>query len=219
MDRYFPFSQRSKGPNKQALGFQQALMRELGMFMPAAQLPRAPGLAAPPNLSEVDFIHAPAADLPTFDGRLSAELGEQLLSVLTAPYLRVPLLLRFFAVQERVLWLAEPELAALFSASVFAPGPWSAERLPEDADEALAAALAGEDGWVRDLASVPAAAVPSNVGLAATVGSPEGSLLNELRAAPDGVLRPVLDLLRLAVHQHAAVWAAAPAAGAGTGAG
>ena len=43
---------------------------------------------------------AQARELPTFDGRLSASNAELLLSFLTVPYIRIPLVLNFFASAE-----------------------------------------------------------------------------------------------------------------------
>lgn len=47
--------------------------------------------------SEEDVLHAEAEDLERFNGTLSAEEAEGLLSNLTVPYLRLPLIAHFFA--------------------------------------------------------------------------------------------------------------------------
>mgnify|MGYP007045393534 CR=1 FL=1 len=49
---------------------------------------------------------------------------ELLLQYLTAPYLRVPLLLRFFSQASHTAALAPPELQDVLDAAVFEPGLW-----------------------------------------------------------------------------------------------
>ena len=53
--------------------------------------------------TEDDVLHL--ATLPTFGGRLSARHTELLLSYLTVPYLRIPLVLQFFADPTRIVAL------------------------------------------------------------------------------------------------------------------
>ncbi len=50
--------------------------------------------------TEEDVLHL--TNLPTFDGLLRPSESELLLTYLTAPYLRVPLVLRHFADAQRV---------------------------------------------------------------------------------------------------------------------
>ena len=57
--------------------------------------------------SEDDVLHLTNSELPSFNGRVSPMEAEYLLQVLTAPYLRLPLLLSFFSPQHRVSALAE----------------------------------------------------------------------------------------------------------------
>eukprot|EP00919_Chromeraceae_sp_WS-2016_P010528 GHVR01024575.1.p1 GENE.GHVR01024575.1~~GHVR01024575.1.p1 ORF type:complete len:1627 (+),score=452.86 GHVR01024575.1:727-4881(+) len=101
---------------------------------------RAPPSAADPsNLvpgqkieNEEDVLHLKS--MPDFDGRLRASDCEHLLQYLTAPYLRIPLILQFFADENRVEALASPSLLNVVEAALFEPSLWQRVRckaLPE----------------------------------------------------------------------------------------
>ena len=62
--------------------------------------------------------------LPDFGGTLRAADVELLLSYLLAPYLRVPLLMRFFAMPGHTQALAQLELQEVLDAALFEPGLW-----------------------------------------------------------------------------------------------
>ena len=62
--------------------------------------------------------------LPDFGGTLRAADVELLLSYLLAPYLRVPLLLRFFAMPSHTQALSQLELQEVLDAALFEPGLW-----------------------------------------------------------------------------------------------
>jgi hypothetical protein len=70
--------------------------------------------------TEDDLLYIPT--LPTFDNSLSQRDVELLLSFLTVPYMRVPLLLNFFASDDRIHALRNDQLCQLLSASIFEPG-------------------------------------------------------------------------------------------------
>ena len=61
--------------------------------------------------SEEDVLHV--RTLPDFGGRLSAHAAEQLLCYLTAPYVRIPLVLRLLAHSDRLPALASPQLQGI----------------------------------------------------------------------------------------------------------
>jgi len=88
---------------------------------------RAPPSAADPSAlcgqeisNEDDVLHIKA--LPSFGGRISQRNSELLVSYLTAPYLRIPLILAFFAHQERLNALGSERLRAMLDACLFEPG-------------------------------------------------------------------------------------------------
>ena len=79
-------------------------------------------------MTEDDVIHASAVE--TFGGALSGDDAESLLSFLTVPALRIPLLLRFFATGGRLTALTNQSLQRVLWAAVFSPGGWPAPSLP-----------------------------------------------------------------------------------------
>ena len=87
-----------------------------------------PSSADPSNLagerleSEEDVLHV--RHLPEFGGYLRASDAEVLLQSLLVPYLRVPLLLRFFAEPTRTMALAHAPLQRVLDAALFEPGEW-----------------------------------------------------------------------------------------------
>jgi hypothetical protein len=62
--------------------------------------------------------------MPDFGGRLSPSDSELLLQYLTAPYLRIPLLLSFFRDAARIHALDSPDLQGVVDAALFEPGEW-----------------------------------------------------------------------------------------------
>ena len=97
---------------------------------------------------------------------LPARDAELMLSYLTAPYLRIPLLLTFFADPQRIGALAHPKIQALLEAALFEPGAW-------------------QPTAVRPL---PTHIPPRPAERAAVLGTPLGLLFNELVHAPATLL-------------------------------
>ena len=94
--------------------------------------PRAPPSGANPSnlaqtaiVSEDDVLHV--RTLPDFGGRMGARDCELLLTYLTAPYIRIPLVLEFFAEQARITCLAMPELQNVIDACLFEPSLYQSE--------------------------------------------------------------------------------------------
>lgn len=85
---------------------------------------RPPGSPAAPTRylgvefpTEDDVLHCDS--LPTFNNTLSREEAEQLMSYLTVAYVRVPLILGFFASRDRVTYLFNPGLQSLLRGVLF----------------------------------------------------------------------------------------------------
>jgi hypothetical protein len=72
--------------------------------------------------TEDDILHI--RNLPNFDGVLNQEESEMLLSYLIVPYLRVPLILNFFASEERFHALTSVTLRETLHAVLFEPGKY-----------------------------------------------------------------------------------------------
>jgi hypothetical protein len=122
--------------------------------------------------TEDDVLHV--EKMPDFGGRVSAQDAELLASFLTAPYLRIPLVLNFFADEARVHALDSLDLQAIVTSSLFEPAEWQSEHVK----------------------ALPDLIPPPTSDFAKT---PCGLLLNEIAAAPDGVLEPATKLLDLAL--------------------
>jgi hypothetical protein len=123
--------------------------------------------------SEDDILHLPK--LPSFDGALRPRESELLLQYLTVPYLRVPLLLRFFSSASHVHALGNPKLQAALDAALFEPGLWQSEALKQPPQQ------------------IPA---PTRAHLA----TPAGILFNELTRSPAAVGDSILALTGLALE-------------------
>jgi hypothetical protein len=163
---------------------------------PVVQSPiDAAKLIGAPLPSEDDVLHADA--LPDFGQTLSREETEQLLSFLTVDYLRVPLVLGFFAAHDRVTYLFNEQLRDVLRAALFEPAAFCAEherqlvitRIPVrrtalqqrqlDIDKRMFADP--NDERTRDELRA--------------LGTSHGLLLNELRYAPAAVLEPLQTML------------------------
>jgi len=117
-------------------------------------------------LVEEDFLELPA--LPTFAGALTEEESLKLISLMTAPYLRIPLILSFFA-QNHVESLLTRNLRNIMEITVFETGHYSHNPNP--------------------VMSVPARD-PGSLGVR------YGLLVQELSTAPDATITPILSLLQ-----------------------
>ena len=152
-----------------------------GLFQGAdAPTPRVPlSLASASNLvgeevgTEDDVLHVKA--LPDFGIRMRGHDAELLLQYLTVPYLRVPLLLRFFADRSRLKTLLSPSVQAVLDAALFEPGAW-APPVPVEVPEAVP---------VLDRA---------------ILSTPAGLLIQELRYAPVPLTHALAEMLELALE-------------------
>lgn len=130
-------------------------------------------VAGAPITHEEDVLHIPR--LPTFGDKISQRHCELLVSYLTAPYLRVPLILSFFAQQDRIGALACPQLQAVIDCALFEPGYW----LPKDS-------------FIETM-TVPVKNRREHL------ATPCGLLFNELQHSPEGVLQCLTDLLDISL--------------------
>jgi uncharacterized membrane protein YgcG len=133
----------------------------------------------PPRIrTEDDVIYRP--NLPSFQTDERPELGqmlgqrdsELLLSFLTAPYLRLPVVLTFFATDDRVHKLISPELRDILDSVLFEPGRY----------------------LFVNLGGVEPIMVPTQH--PQLLASAYGALLNELHRSPTTVIRGVIQLLQ-----------------------
>ena len=108
-------------------------------FLRGKSQPRCPPSAANPSVlagehveTEDDILHLKS--VPTFDGALRERDSELLLQYLTAPYLRIPLILQFFASPDRITALRVITIQNVLDACLFESGDLNHWRtMPESA--------------------------------------------------------------------------------------
>ena len=123
-------------------------------------------------LTEDDVLHL--RELNNFDNSLGQRDAELLLSALTVPYLRIPIIVAFFATEDRVHALKSDTLRQLLDSVVFEPGRY----LPKGVCKAP------EEVPTRD---------------EKLLNTPYGLLINELVRSPSQVVRATIKLLKLAL--------------------
>ncbi|KDO28986.1 hypothetical protein SPRG_20090 [Saprolegnia parasitica CBS 223.65] len=149
-----------------------------------------------PVVTEDDVMHTDA--LPLFQGTLSSEESEYLLSYLTVPYTRIPLVLGFFASRDRVMYLFNPLLQTLLRAVLFEGGDWVLRTSGESSAEMITHVPLRKSGLVLQeeaLEQVLDARVHHQKA-ADHLGTMNGLLLNELSHAPEATVRPILIMLQ-----------------------
>lgn len=125
--------------------------------------------------SEDDILHLSTAELPTF-GVLSPSDAERFLQFLTVPYLRIPLILDFFANGDpgRLTALRTKSLQTIVDAALFEPGLW------KPADFSL------------QIEEIP---IIDESKLQALLATPQGSMFNEISKSPDVLTDCVIKIL------------------------
>ena len=116
--------------------------------------------------------------------------AELLLQYLTAPYLRIPLLLNFFTDQTRVSALASPRIQEVLEAALFEPGAYAADEDPARTHRD------GSGGLAPLPEKVPPEKKEERRELLAT---PLGLLFNELVHAPAVILTALRQMLTVAL--------------------
>jgi hypothetical protein len=149
----------------------------------ATKKPRSTPSQANPSIllgervdTEDDILHIKV--LPDFDGTLGARDCELMLQYLIAPYMRIPLLLNFFAQEIRLKALRNKELQEVLDAAMFEPGQWK------------------EEYQIPLPAQIPA---PDRDHLC----TPVGLLFNEIIMSPNVILAAVLQMLERVVDMDA----------------
>eukprot|EP00397_Hematodinium_sp_SG-2012_P000007 GEMP01000007.1.p1 GENE.GEMP01000007.1~~GEMP01000007.1.p1 ORF type:complete len:5820 (+),score=1409.10 GEMP01000007.1:169-17628(+) len=128
-----------------------------------------------PVFTEDDVLHL--RTLPTFDGALGQQDSEVVLSFLTVPLLRLPLMCAFFASEDRLHALQNATLRNLLHAVLFEPGLY----LPCHLDDTCPIE------------------VPCGSSRPELLGTCNGYLLTELCRSPRTLLGPVAKLLDMAL--------------------
>jgi hypothetical protein len=163
---------------------------------PVVQSPiDATKLIGAPLPSEDDVLHADA--LPDFGQTLSREETEQLLAYLTVNYIRVPLVLGFFASHDRVTYLFNEQLRDVLRAALFEPAAFCAE---DDRRVAITRVPVRRTALQQRQLEIDQRmfANPNDERTRdelRALGTSHGLLLNELRYAPAAVLEPLMAML------------------------
>jgi hypothetical protein len=123
-----------------------------------------------PRPTEDDVLHL--LNLPSFDEVMSEEDAEKLLSYMTVPYLRLPMIISFFATKDRVPLLLNRDIQGILEGVLFEPRRWiTALTRPQ-------------------MKVVPAEQIH--------LGASRGMLLNEIEFSPVLLLESLLKLGQLA---------------------
>ncbi|DAZ97871.1 TPA: LOW QUALITY PROTEIN: hypothetical protein N0F65_003298 [Lagenidium giganteum] len=162
---------------------------DLGALLSSVNSTSSLGLSS--VITEDDIMHM--NELPTFNGTLSMEESEYLMSYLTVPYARIPLVAAFFSSRDRVTYLFNPLLQSLFRAVLFEIGDWVSDRAKDPINQVplrKSSLLLHEEAVER----VFDARLHHNK-CEEYLGTMNGLLLNELVHAPEAVMLPVLKML------------------------
>ncbi|KAG6965311.1 hypothetical protein JG687_00005501 [Phytophthora cactorum] len=145
----------------------------------------------PTVITEDDIMHL--TDLPAYNGTLSAEESEYLMSYLTVPYTRIPLVVSFFSSRDRVTYLFNPMLQQLFRAVLFEGGDWVSDEKAEEISHVplrKSNLVMHEEAIQRTFdARVHHQKCEDHL------GTMNGLLLNELIHAPEAIVVPLLKML------------------------
>lgn len=159
--------------------------------------------------TEDDILHA--RTLPSFGGSLNQEEAEMVLSFLTTPYLRIPLLLDFFSSGDRSSHLFVKEVQEVLRAALFEPGAYSSGSvslfslpacdmkipLPHSLQGAPSFSFSHGEGLYNQGERLPSNGVVENTSHRdSLLGTTHGLLLNELIRDPHPVLGPLWHLLQ-----------------------
>ncbi|KAG1698490.1 hypothetical protein DVH05_015030 [Phytophthora capsici] len=145
----------------------------------------------PTVITEDDIMHL--TDLPTYNGTLSAEESEYLMSYLTVPYTRIPLVVSFFSSRDRVTYLFNPMLQQLFRAVLFEGGDWVSD---DKAEEISHIPLRKSNLVMHEEAIQRTFDVRVHHQKCEDhLGTMNGLLLNELIHAPEAIVIPLLKML------------------------
>ena len=142
-------------------------------------------LIAKPSPTEDDILHTD--QLPTFQNTLSPQESETLLSFLTVPYLQIPLVLDFFASQDRATYLFNPQLQRVFRAVLFEPRVF---REVSNAQVSQVPVQCDQGGLFEQAKNDTAETL---------FGTPCGLLLSDLSHCPSAVLQPLQIILGCAL--------------------
>eukprot|EP00755_Sulcionema_specki_P035688 Sspe_Gene.21874::Locus_8242_Transcript_1_1_Confidence_1.000_Length_8457::g.21874::m.21874 len=120
---------------ERSMGVLKKIVQKVGDVFKGRKTPRNLSMANPSVLAGGERIDTEddvlfITKLPDFDDALRPSESELLLTILTAPYLRIPLILGFFCERERIHCLVEPSIQAVIDACLFEPAAFQEHTVP-----------------------------------------------------------------------------------------
>lgn len=131
-------------------------------------------------VNEDDVLHLENKELPTFGNVLTPSDSERFIQFLTVPYIRIPLILDFFATGDptRLTALKTKSLQLIVDAALFEPGRWKPADFTDFVNE------------------VPIVDIDR---LEAILATSHGTLFNEIAKSPEVLTSSVLKILERAL--------------------
>ena len=144
--------------------------------------------------NEDDILHLTNEELPTFGGVLTPADSERFLQFFTVPYLRIPLILDFFANGDpgRLVALKTKSLQLIVDAALFEPGMWK----PSD--------------FFEHVTEIP---IVNEKKLQNMLSTPLGTLFNEIAKSPDVLVCCIIKMLERAVDMDVGRYVATSSSG------
>ena len=140
------------------------------------------------------MLHLSPKELPTFGGVLNAADSERFIQFLTAPYIRIPLVLDFFANGDpgRLSALKCKSLQSIIDAVLFEPGGWK----PAD--------------YSQQVTEIP---IVDTEQLSFLLSTAKGALFNEIAKCPDVLTSCIVKILERALEMDVGKYNAAQSSG------
>jgi hypothetical protein len=144
--------------------------------------------------NEDDVLHLTPSELPSFGHVLSPSDSERFVQFLTVPYIRIPLILDFFANGDpgRLTALKTKSLQLIVDACLFEPGAWK----PAD--------------FTETITEIP---VVDRDKLQALLATPHGTLFNEIAKSPDVLTSCIIKILERALDMDVGKYTKASSSG------
>lgn len=147
-----------------------------------------------PVNTEDDVLHLSPKELPTFGNVLNAADSEKFIQFLTAPYIRIPLVLDFFANGDpvRLTALRCKSLQSIIDAVMFEPGGWK----PSD--------------FTQTVTEIP---IIDTTQLSILLATAKGALFNEIAKSPDVITDCIVKILGRALDMDVGKYTSSQSSG------
>ena len=174
-----------------AFGYRDLSYGEGLVLQSPSSLPR---ILSKTYVTEDDILHIDK--LPTFNDVLSREESELLLSYLTVEYVRIPLVVAFFASQDRHMYLFIEKLQKLFRSVLFESGSWVSSSKHLIIDEVPIRMTKDQVEYAQKVNLFHANSEKKDQNSMELLSTSFGLLFNELSQSPDATLKPLLTIFK-----------------------